>query len=855
MRSTFFGIETMRRAILTQRRVMDTIGHNVANANTPGYSRQVVHLTQTNPFAYPGTNKLYGAGQIGTGVIAESIERVRDVFIDKQLRLGTTNQGENEIIMSTLSQIENAFNEPSSSEGLNGALTKFFDAWQELSKRPENLAARNQVISMANNLVDVIQHIDQTMRSIRVDLNGQLGKDVQEVNRILGEIAYLNPEIAKVYSIGETPNDLLDKRDQLFDELSKYINFDVQDMGPEGMISLSIGGRILIDGTNKVYELNVDPNWDHPSQNTKTPYMSDVSQDDYVMLAKFSSGEMKGIITSRDEILIDVQQKFGEMIGTLVNTVNNAHSQGMGTNLQDMGVVTTTTADITSMSNFAAINPIDTKYFSAGDIIQIKDVHGESITVSITNVDTTTGRLYFNNIGPLVKSEKNALGTYSTVGFSGNGIDTGADIRLISSQKQNFFTLQTILGENLIGDTNADFYSQKSSTIALPEQVTMQTTIKQLEQMLGVNITDNLNGLRLQISNDAYTKPITEDMTLDTVFSRISQLNIGINDGKSIEIKFDEVNRKVVITGATRDALSQLGGAAGSDCNLLRILGLEGYGITGIATPTGTTLSTKLEDIGIGSGYIQIDNVVIEIDKTVTLQSALNTINNALNVDPAQKSYGTNVFFDSTAGRIRIVSSHAFSVDTPEVSQFPAAGTSVATSNFLTVLGLQRTENESTYASIQGLVSNTSSDIGARISLNAALVNNVGDIATAVSYAGIPGDNTAALNIAGIKSNFLMGNLATGRLAQPTLTIDDFYNDLISHIGTQAQRANLDSETISAFVEYYTNQRSSVSGVSIDEEMTKMIEAQHAFAAASRMINTIDEMLDRIINGTGLVGR
>ncbi|MFA6451363.1 MAG: flagellar hook-associated protein FlgK, partial [bacterium] len=799
-------------------------------------------------------NKLFGAGQIGTGVIAASIERVRDIFVDNQLRLGTTNQGQNEIEKSTLSQIENAFMEPSSEEGISGALSQFFDAWQELSKRPENLAARNQVISMSQNLIDVIHHVDQTLRDIRVDLNGQLNKDIQEVNRILKEIAGLNPEIAKVITQGETPNDLLDKRDMLFDELSNYVNFDVQDSDFPGMVRVTIGGRMLIDNEH-VYELNNDMAWDHPSQNTKTPYMNDVSQSDYEMLAKFSSGELKGIINSRDNIVVDVQNQFSDFVSALVNTVNNAHSQGMGTNLEDMSVVASTTADITNMSNFASIAPADSKFFNIGDTIQIKDADGESITVNITDIDSKNGRLFFDNIGSLVKAREGLGGVYSNVSFSGNGVDSGASIRKISAEKNNFFNLQDILSNNLVGDTNPDYFSQMTSTISLPEQVTMQTTIKQLESMLGVNITDNVNGLRLQLDNDAFTKPITEDMTLDTVFSRISQMNLGVNNGKPLEIKFDEVNRKVIISGETRDALSELGGLNGSACNLLRILGLEGQGITGFKTPDGTQLSTQLQDLGIASGYMQIDNVVVEIDKTVTLQSAMNTINNALNLDPAQKSYGTNVFFDSVAGCIRVVSDHKFSVDTPAVSEFPAAGGSSVTSNFLTVLGLQRVDNESSYSGDQGLVSVTTSDIGARISFNVNLSQNIGSIATSMSYAGIPGDNSIALDIAGIKNNFLMGNLSTGSLAQPTLTMDDYYNDLIASIGTQAQKANMDSDVISRFVEFYTNKRAETSGVSIDEEMTKMIESQQAFNAASRMINVVDEMLDKIINGTGLTGR
>jgi flagellar hook-associated protein FlgK len=854
MRSTFFGIETMRRALLTQRKVMDTIGHNVANANTPGYSRQQVHLTTTSPYPYPSTTTLYGAGQIGTGVIADAIERVRDVFIDKQLRMGTTDKGQNEIEKSILSQIENAFMEPSTDNGLSGAMGQFFNAWQELSKRPENLAARNQVISMANNVVDVIHNIDQTLRNIRVDLNGQLQKDVTEVNRILHEIAYLNPEIAKVYTQGNTPNDLLDKRDSLFDELSNYVNFNVSDGDFTGIVNVAIGGRVLIQDEH-VYELNLDMTWDHPSQNTKTPYMNDVSQDDYNMLAQFSSGELKGIINSRDQILIDAQNQFTDLINTFVNTVNNYHSQGMGTNLDDTGSVASTTSAITNMSNFVTVAATDVKYFNVGETLYIRDAQGEAVTVKLTGIDTTNNRLYFDNVGTLNKAQEGAASTYSTTPFAGGGVDTGAEIRKITREKENFFTLQDILGNNLVGDTNPDYFSQKMSTIQLPEQVTLQTTVGQLEALLGVDITNNINGLRLQLDNQSYSKTITDNTTLDTLLLRLSQENLVGNDGKGLQFKFDEVNRRITVTGQTREALDQLGGPNGSACNLLRVLGLEGYGITGSKNPAGTQLSAQLKDLGVGNGYIQIDNVVIELNDTWTLQSALDTINTALNKDPSQKSYGTNVFFDPTSGRVRIVSPHRFSVATPEISQFPASGTATTTSNFLTVLGLQREETNPTDAMVQGLTSLTSSDIGARIAINADLLNDVGKIATAVSYAGIPGDNTSALDIAGIKNQYLKGDLSTGRSAQPTLTIDDFYNDFIAQIGTDAQKANMDSDVIDKYVEYYQNQRQEVSGVSIDEEMTKMIQAQQSFAAASRMINVVDEMLTTIISSTGLAGR
>lgn len=857
MRSTFFGIETMRRAILTQRRVMDTIGHNVANAATEGYSRQRVTLATTRPFPYPGLNKLWGAGQIGTGVVTAQIERIRDQFIDKQIRIGTTNQGRTEVEKNTLSQVENAFLEPSTEQGFSSTVTAFFAAWQELSKRPDNTAARNQVVSTANSAIDVINHVDQTLREIRIDLNGQLKKDVAEVNRILHEIAYLNPEIAKVFTMGDMPNDLLDKRDLLLDELAKYVNYNVIDSEYEGGIAIAIGGRELLRN-DTVYDLTYDMAWDHPSQNTKTPYMNDVSQNDFYMLSQFSSGELRGVINARDNILTGVQTQFGDLVSTFVNSVNNVHSAGLGISLEDMGSFTPTLSDITNMNNYVEIAAADTRYFSEGDLLQIEDADGESIIVKITDIDILTagnGRLFFDNVGVLNKAETDGLGGYNLIPFSGNGIDTGATIRKVGIEKNNFFVVSDILNKNLIGDTNPDHFSQMTSAIALPDYVTLKTTVGELEKILGIDITDNINGLRLNLDNKAFTRPITENTTLDRVFALINAEYPIANGGQPLTIRLDEVNHRIILSGTERDALSQIGGANGSDNPLFRILGFEGYGIAGFKLPDGTQLSSTLEDLGISDGYIQIDNVVIEIDKTVNLQSALDNINAALNQNAAQKSYGTKVFFDAAAGRVRIVSSHQFAVSTPLSTQFPAAGGSVTTSNLLTTLGFQRSADLPTYSQKQTLASGTTSDIGARISVNPNLLNDINRIAAALSYAGVPGDNANALDIAGIKNQFLLGDTSEGRMSNPTLTMDDFYNNTISEIGVQSQKAIIDSEVNDSFLEYYQNRRQEVSGVSLDEEMTKMIESQQAFNAASRMINTIDEMLDRIINGTGLAGR
>jgi len=870
MRSTFFGIETMRRAILTQRRVMDTIGHNVANASTPGYTRQEVILEPTRAFPYPGVNRLYGAGQIGTGVIAEEVRRIRDEFVDGQVRMGTMDSAPYQVEQSTLRQIENAFLEPSTNEGLNDALTKFFNAWQDLSLNPDNTASRNYVISMGRNLTDVIRHIDQTLRDIRVDLNGQILKDVDQVNQILQEIATLTPEIAKVFTHGDSPNDLLDKRDVLLDELSQYLDFDVIDSEYQGGIAISVGGREILRNDH-VFELTNELAWDHPSQNTQTPYMSDVSQSDYYMLSQFSRGELMGLVNSRDSILPEIQQKFQDLVGTLVDSINNVHSQGFGIQQEQYDPIGSgITTALSHNSNYATINSKETELFTVGEKIMITDPNdsSNSIIAEITRISveedpanpgTYQGRLYFDNTGALIKTEEATSGSPTGKGYT---IAAGAEINKILVDKYNFFETPEQLDEHVVGDTNPEYFSQMTSTITLPEQLSLDSTIKDLENRLGIDITDNVNGERLFLDNGAYTARITENMTIEQVMNFITRDNVGVNDANPLGLEFDEINRTFVLTGQTRESLDQLGGENGSGLNLFRILGFEGYGITGLSLPTGTELSTRISDIGISKGWIQIDNAKIQIDDTsISLQSLLDKINDTLKATAGAGSENTSIFFDASSGRLRIVSDHMFSINTPvpdpSSGQYPDP-TLVTTSNLLTLAGLQRTEGQATYAKTQELASITTSDIAARLKINDDLIgteDNINRIASAMNYAGIPGDNSAALDIAELKNTYLMGDASTGNTATPTLTMDGYYNDMISDLGVRSKQAQMNLESADSFLEYYLNRQEEISGVSIDEEMTKLIEAQHAFQAASRMINTIDSMLDRIINGTGLVGR
>lgn len=866
MRSSFFGIETMRRALLTHRRALDVIGHNVANAATPGYTRQQVILKSTRPYSYPGQNSSFYPGQIGTGVMVEEVRRIRDVFVDNQIRIGNSQKGDVEIQRETLRRIENAFLEPATNEGFNDAMTKFFEAWQELSKRPENMAVRHHVKNMAQNLVDVFHSIDQQLRNIREDLDSQTQKAVDEINRITGQITDLNQEISKVFTHGDTPNDLMDKRDLLLDELSQYVDISVEETPTRG-VAVYIGGRVLIRDQYR-HAMTDEMTWDHPSQNSEPGFFRDVSENDFYMLSNFARGELKGLAVSRDEIVTEVQSRFTEMVQSLMNEINNEHVKGFGIKEADMGVIANTTTTILPAApiNRVGISIPNITDITVGDILRIEEPgtdnanandNGEAITVEVTSIDTATNEIYFEVITSLQKADETAGPAYSAL--ANYTIEAGANIRKIESMHYNFFDLQTALQPQYAGDTTPEFSSRMTSSIYLPTDVNLNTTIAELETMYGVDITDNIIGAAIQLDDNATTQNITDQATLQQAFRFMTLERLMDNDGKPLDITFDEVNRRIILKGETREALDQLGGETGSANPLLRILGFEGHAITGMGLPIGTNLSSTLQELGISTGWFKIDNVNLYIDNVnQTLGTLITTINDALN-NVGGTSAGTQMFFDTFDNRLKIVSSHQFSTRTNVVdmanNKVAPFTPPVGNSNFLTAMGLQREADVTQDSTAQNTVSVSSSDAGIRIKVSDDIMGDVSKIASARFYAGNPGDNATALAIAQLKNINVLTDTGSGYAGNPTETTDEFYNNMVSKLGTDSQKAITDSEVVDRFLEYYETRRQEISGVSIDEEMTKMIESQRSFQAAARMLNVVDEMLDRIINGLGLVGR
>jgi flagellar hook-associated protein 1 FlgK len=243
--SSFTGLNIVIKGLYSQQRALDVTGHNIANVNTEGYSRQRAVLETTRPMEVLG-----GRGMLGSGVQVQQIERIRNDFLDVKFWGENTMLGEWSAKSQLLNEIEMVFNEPSDA-GLNTVIDKFFNALQELSNGEKagdltvRALVRQTAIAFTNSLNDMARQFEK----IQTDANFAIGTKVNEINSYAQQISELNHQIMRYELDGSNANDLRDRRDHLLDRLSGIVDIKTFE-DTNGNFRVSIAGRLLVNHTS-----------------------------------------------------------------------------------------------------------------------------------------------------------------------------------------------------------------------------------------------------------------------------------------------------------------------------------------------------------------------------------------------------------------------------------------------------------------------------------------------------------------------------------------------------------------------------------------------------------------------------
>lgn len=578
MASTFFGLEIGRRGIQTQQRALDVTGHNISNANTDGYTRQRALMQATDPYAYPGYNRPTGPGQLGTGVEVTEIERVRDAFIDTQVRHENSPAGEWNARMGTLAKLEAVLNEPSDT-GLRSVLTQFWSDLQTLVNRSDDGSVRKVVRQSGIEVANTFNSLDQRLAAIQQDLNNSVGIKVDQVNNLADQVYKLNKQIVQVESLGDNANDLRDRRDVLIDELSTLAKINTSE-NSNGSVTVTIGGRILVNdqSANKIKTVNAGP----------YNYSSVVWDNDDTAV-NLSSGEIQGMIYSRDVITEDKRAEINNMALRFMTLFNGQHQLGYGldSNTDVPNYIPGSTGVNAKLTAWGAPATFDFSVPQSlivmvdnGDpqIITLNNDYTDSVdptdptallaainsqlTGAVADVDSATGQLYFTSgltgasSSVIVTGEAAGVLGFGRIFFNGTGsgdmrvdsnIDdvnhiaaaseapTGSPLTVAQGDNGNALKLVALQHDyTTMGKYTFDDYyrgitaqlgveSQAAQRMYENQSIVLEQLEVQKQQVSGVSLDEEMtNMIKFQHAYNSAARVITAvDEILETIISRM----------------------------------------------------------------------------------------------------------------------------------------------------------------------------------------------------------------------------------------------------------------------------------------------------------------------------------------------
>ncbi|HSZ69910.1 MAG TPA: flagellar hook-associated protein FlgK [Solirubrobacteraceae bacterium] len=250
---TLQGLQTALSGLLAEQQAIDTTGHNITNANTEGYSRQVAVLQTNDPMRIAALSPTNGEGaQLGTGVSVATITRIRNTYLDAQYRTQNAGLGAATTQANELQQAQSAFDEPSSA-GLSSQLSAFWSAWSELADTPSSEAAKVSVVTAGTQVADTLHEVNAQLQTIQAQAAEQYNAITGpsgEVHADATQIAQLNQQIKLSLQAKQQPNDLEDRRDLLLDKLSELGNVTVtKEANGTDTVAFGNAAQPLVEGS------------------------------------------------------------------------------------------------------------------------------------------------------------------------------------------------------------------------------------------------------------------------------------------------------------------------------------------------------------------------------------------------------------------------------------------------------------------------------------------------------------------------------------------------------------------------------------------------------------------------------
>lgn len=353
---------TGHSGMIAAKAAVATTGHNIANANTEGFSRQRVETEASTPRPAVGSHAV-----IGTGTHINRVTRINDEYIEKQIRNGSRDLAHFEEKDIALRQTEDIFNEMNG-DGLNRLISRFFNEFRKLSNEPDNEAVRQSVREATNAVVNDFHRLRNEVEDVRRHIDSRLEGYTKEINTLSEQIKDLNIEINKLEMGGAFANDLLDKRDQALKKLGSYMDLTMhKDNHGNFIVDVRGVGPLVVGPNAEKFSVNRSPADDLGKPEGAFDVKTSASARS-IVTHSLRGGKVGALLEVRDQTLSTILDRLDELAFGLTQSVNDIHVQGFTRN---------------GLQGVAFFRPVDQKH-RAAEFIGLS----EDIEASVNNIAT-----------------------------------------------------------------------------------------------------------------------------------------------------------------------------------------------------------------------------------------------------------------------------------------------------------------------------------------------------------------------------------------------------------------------------------------------------------------------------------
>jgi flagellar hook-associated protein 1 FlgK len=427
--SNIFGIDVS--ALQAFQQAIEVTSNNVANASTPGYDEESIDLTAAVP-------QEYGSIPIGAGVVVSGVQRAYSQAAANQLNTSQSSLGQLNALQNYTSQIDNLFG--TTAGGLTTSLQTYYSGWSAVADDPTSTAARQALLGDADALASNLNSTSTQLNDLNTDVNTRISADVQQINSISSQISNLNQQIVISTGTGQSPNELLDQRDQLVSNLSQLVGVTTTS-NSDGSINVFVGnGQPLVLDQN-TYQLSTVENQFNSSQLEVASSASDGNS----ISSSITSGDLGGLLSARTQAIDPALNQLGQIATAVAQSANTQQASGLDLSGQ-----------------------LGSNLFSVGAPLA---------TASSANTDATTASVTISNVQALTSD--NYLLSYTGGAYSLTDTTTGANIALTGAGTAASPLVASSVGLSIV----------LSGTPASGDQFLVQPTA-QAAATFGVALTD-----------------------------------------------------------------------------------------------------------------------------------------------------------------------------------------------------------------------------------------------------------------------------------------------------------------------------------------------------------------------------